>query len=422
MKLLAVLLCTVALNSALNAETKLPSLHDGSVVSGPGEFRQDGELVIQGKVTLKHMKLALHGPIRVAAGASFELDQVDIVVSDPAGAPNGVSGLRCDGPAHVVVRNSSMVPAGSAHPMWQLRGELQVEGFNTVNSEFHLDHVEAELNHLKIFELEISHESHVRGDDLDLVFLSTHSSANDRLAFSDIPVDRAFNQNLTLGSGAQANVTNTRLQIFLLYLHGSAHAELEQMDRVQLAISPDCTGRLRLSKGRVGTRQHPVIIPEGRESDCPFQLALKDVNVDTWDVYAQGHARLSFEDSEIDELVLGESTSIEVHNSNLYADWLSMSGSAALKVSDSTVGALRLASQRPDLATSQVRVSGHGRAQFTHVTFDCGVTAQDDARVSIDGAVVPPKYLRSSDQADTSGGWSSAKRPSLTECQRCSYR
>ena len=47
------------------AETPLPQLHDGAVITGPGEFRHDGELFIQGKVTLKQMKLALHGPIRV---------------------------------------------------------------------------------------------------------------------------------------------------------------------------------------------------------------------------------------------------------------------------------------------------------------------------------------------------------------------
>jgi hypothetical protein len=46
------------------------------------------------------------------------------------------------------------------------------------------------------------------------------------------------------------------------------------------------------------------------------------------------------------------------------------------------------------LATSQIRVSGTGRAAFTHVRFDCGIVALDDAAVSIRRSVTPPKYLR----------------------------
>ena len=145
-------------------------MHDGAVLTGPGEFRHDGELFIQGKVTLRQMTLALHGPIRVAAGATLELDDVHLVVSDPDGAPNGTSGLRCEGPAHVIVRHSTMAPAGSAHPMWQLQGDVDVDDFATTNSEFHLNRVEARLDRLKIFELEISHQSRVTANGLDLVF------------------------------------------------------------------------------------------------------------------------------------------------------------------------------------------------------------------------------------------------------------
>src|SRR5947209_4589009 len=82
---------------------------------------------------------------------------------------------------HVVVRNSTMEPAGSAHPMWSLHGDVDVDGFTTTNSEFHLNGVQARLNRLKIFELEISQRSHVIAKGLDLVFLSTHSSDDDHL-------------------------------------------------------------------------------------------------------------------------------------------------------------------------------------------------------------------------------------------------
>ena len=68
-------------------------------------------------------------------------------------------------------------------------------------------------------------------------------------------------------------------------------------------------------------------------------------------------------------------------------------------IENSTVGALSLAKQRPDLATSQIRVSGHGRAVFDHVRFDCGIVASDDASVSIRRAATPPKYTRYSGNA-----------------------
>src|SRR3954470_10517733 len=89
------LLCLLAI---AKAEKPLPPLHDGAVVTGPGEFRHDGELRIEGKVTLKQMTLALQGPIHVAAGATFELDDVHLTISDAEGTPNGTSGLRCEGP------------------------------------------------------------------------------------------------------------------------------------------------------------------------------------------------------------------------------------------------------------------------------------------------------------------------------------
>ena len=138
------------------AQKPLPPLHDGVVLAGPGQFRHDGELFVEGKATLRNMTLQLHGPIRIAAGATLELENVDLQVSDPDGAPNGTSGLRCEGPAHVIVRRSSMSPVGTAHPMWFLQGSIDVDGFATRNSEFHLDHVQGRLNDLKIFELEIS--------------------------------------------------------------------------------------------------------------------------------------------------------------------------------------------------------------------------------------------------------------------------
>jgi hypothetical protein len=388
------LFAAIAVPASSIAETPLPPLHDGVVITGPGEFSHDGELVIQGKVILKQMKLALHGPIRVAAGATLELDDVNLVVSDPAGAPNGTSGLRCEGPAHVIVRHSSMAPAGSAHPMWQLRGEVDVDDFSTANSEFHLNQVQARLNQFKIFELEISHQSRVTAHGLDLVFLSTHSADEDRLRFENIPVDRSFTQTLELGSGAHAELHEVRIQLFLLYLHGHADAALAHIDRVQLAIFPECDGTLRLPRGRVGSAAQLAVFPDPKNSNCPFHLALNDVNVDTWDVYAAGHAKLTLEDSQIDELVANDHAQINVRDSNVYADWLAVAGDASMSVESSTVGALSLASQRPDLATSQIRVSGRGRAAFTRVHFDCGIVALDDAAVSISRSVTLPKYLR----------------------------
>jgi hypothetical protein len=395
MSRLGLLFFTMPFFSAIAfAEQPLPPVHDGVVLSGPGEFRHDGELYIQGKVTLKFMTLALHGPIRIADGATLELDHVSLVVSDPDGAPNGTSGLHCEGPAYVIVRHSTMTPAGTAHPMWGLRGEVDVDGFATTNAEFHLDHAQARLDGLKIFELEISHQSRVSAHGLDLVFLSTHTSDDDHLQFENIPVDRAFSRKLQLGSGAQADLTDARIQFFLLYVQGRSEATLAHMDRVQLAIAPECDGTMRLPRGRQGSAATPAVFPDPAKSNCAFRIRLDDVNVDTWDVYAAGHAKLTLEDSQIDELVAGGHAAIEVRHSDVYADWLAVAADASVSVDDSTVGALRLAKERPDLATSQVRVSGRGRATFTGVRFDCGIVAEDDASVSISHAVAAPNDLR----------------------------
>lgn len=393
-----VLLAAVVTASPAFADRPLPALHDGLTVSG-GTYRHDGPLHVQGRVTLRNLTLELHGPIEVAEGARFELDGVTLNVADPPSSQNGVSGLRCIGPAQILVRNSTMQPIGTAHPMWGIRGTVTVHNFSTTNSEFHLDHAQAQLDGLKIFELEISHESRVTGNGLDLVFLSTHSSDDDRLSFADIPVDRRFSQKLSLGSGASADLHDAQVQIFLLYIHGAAKASLANLDRVQLALFPRCNGTLTLPHGRIGSAATPVNFPDQRASDCPFQLQLKNVNVDTWDVYAGGKADLTFQDSLIDELVADGDAQIRVKNSDLYADWFVVGGRARVTVENSTVGALRLASQRPDLATSEIHVNGNGFARFSSVRFDCGVVAGDHATVEIERPSARPAYVRTSGNA-----------------------
>jgi hypothetical protein len=396
---LRLLALSFSISSWLLAQKALPPVHDGVVLSGPAEFRHDGELLVEGRVTLRHMTLHLRGPIRVAAGAILELDDVHLLVSDEPGAPNGTSGLRCEGPAHVTILRSTMVPEGAAHPMWQLKGDVDVDGFATTNSEFHLDHTHARLKGLKIFELEISHESRVIAHGLELVFLSTHTGEEDHLQFEDVPVDRAFTRTLDLGSGAHAELTDARIQYFLLYVHGRSSAELSHMERVQLALSPDCEGTLRLLKGRLGSAAEPEVFPKPHASNCPFHIGLNDVNVDTWDVYAGGHAKLTLNDSQIDELIASGSADIKVVNSTVYADWLGVNDGAKMTIENSTVGALSLAGERPDLATSQIRVTGRGHAEFTKVRFDCGIVAEDDAVVSIAQVLRPPKYMRKSGHA-----------------------
>jgi hypothetical protein len=81
-----------------------------------------------------------------------------------------------------------------------------------------------------------------------------------------------------------------------------------------------------------------------------------------------------------------------------------------MSIEDSTVGALSLAAERPDLATSQIRVSGHGHATFSRVRFDCGIVAQDDAIVDIVRPIKGPEYTRRSDRAVIRTGTQSAAR------------
>lgn len=377
----------------------LPDLHDGIVIDERSEFRHDGPLHIEGRVKLKGISLDLRGPITVAAGADLELEDVHIKVSDPPGSANGASWVRCEGPAKIKIHRSTMTPEGSAHPIWWLQGDLDVNDFQTTNSEFHLDHVRAELTNFAIFELEISHASQVVGRHLRLVFLSTHTGDHDKIDFSDIPSERPFSQNLRMGSDATANLTDTVAQLFLLYVHGSSDVSLSRIGRAQLAIAPTCQGTLRLPHGNVGSAKAPVIVPEPGASNCTFRLRMNEVNADTWDVYAGGNADLTFTGSVIDELTADGHARIAVHDSDIYADWLSLGGEAQLQVDHSTVGAQRLAAQRPDLATSQVRVNGHSSATFDRVKFDCGAMAGDDSTVLIRNPVTAPNYLRRSGNA-----------------------
>jgi hypothetical protein len=380
----------------------LPDLKDGTVIDEKTEFRHDGLLLISGHVKLKSISLDLRGPVTVAAGADLELDDVHIKVSDPPASPNGTSNLRCAGPAKISIRSSTMTTEGGAHPIWWLKGDVAVDGFQTKNSEFHLDHAQATLANFAIFELEISRASHAVGRHLNLVFLSTHTSDHDKLEFSDIPADQSFSRNLRMGSLASADLTDTTAQFFLLYVHGSSNVRLSNIGRAQLAIMPACKGSLKLPHGLVGTAKAPVIVPEPGASDCPFRLQLSEVNADTWDVYAGGNADLTFTNSVIDELTADNHAKLTVHGSDIYADWLSLAGDAQLQVDNSTVGALRLAEQRPDLATSEIRVGGRSRAVFDHVNFDCGIVAADNSTVVIHNSVTSPKYVRRSHQATVS--------------------
>lgn len=391
------LLLTLALPAL--AQKELPPLKDGTVIDEKSEFRHDGPLQIAGKIKLKGISLDLRGPISVASGAELELDDVNIKVSDPQVAVNGASGLRCEGLAKIKIFHSKMTAVGSAHPIWWLQGDVAVDDFQTTNSEFHLDRVHATFNNFSIFELEISHSSQVVASHLRLIFLSTHTGDNDKLEFSDIPADRSFSRKLSMGSLAAADLTDTTTQYFLLYVHGSSQVTLNRIGRAQLAITPTCHGTFTLPHGLVGSAKAPVIIPEAGTSDCPFSLRLSEVNADTWDVYAGGEANLTFTSSVIDELTGGGHANLTVRDSDIYADWLSLDGDAQLQVDHSTVGAQRLTSKRPDLATSQVRVTGHSRATFDHVDFDCGVVATETSSTVIRNSVTAPKYIRRSDSA-----------------------
>ena len=404
MNLLALISLATLLAGSAPGARPLPTLHGGVVVEGPGTFQQDTKLSITGHVILRKLTLQLNAPVEIAEGATLELRDVKLIVSDPPNSANGTSNLHCQGPANLVIHNSSIRPVGSAHPIWVLKGKLEVDGFDTMNSEFHLDHVDAKLNHFKIFELEISKASTVSASHLDLVFLSTHTGDGDRLTFSDIPTEKPFDKELALGSGAKARLTDTRIQIFLLYVHGSSQATLSQMARVQLAMFPDCHGSLRLPHGQTGTENAPAVFPQAGASDCPFQLTIKSVNVDTWDVYAGGRADLTFDHSVIDELVANDHAKLTVRDSNVYADWLAGAGDSVIRIENSTVGALRLAAERPDLATSEARFSGRSSAEFSKVRFDCGLVASGEAKVEIDQASTPPKYIHRSGNATVHAG------------------
>lgn len=398
--------------AAAAAIRPLPPLRDGTVVSGPGEFRYDGKLEFKGQVTLRNLTLDLRGPIGIAAGSTLRLEKVHLIISDPPGTANGTSNLRCQGPAHIIIRDSTMAPTGSAHPIWWFSGaDVDVSNLQTENSEFHLEHTTARLRRLKIFELEISNYSQVAAQHLDLVFLSTHTGNDDRLQFADIPADKRFSRTLDLGSGAKADLRDTRLQLFLLYVHGGAHATLSRVGRAQLAIFPQCKGSLRLPHGSVGSAAHPVLFPQPGASDCPFRLALSDVSVDTWDVYASDHADLTISDSVIDEMTANQEAKLTVRNSDLYADWFAASDQAQIRIENSSVGALRLAKERPDLATSQIRLGGESVASFSRVRFDCGIVASDRARVQIMDAVTPPRYIHSSAEAVVHTAGASAVTP-----------
>jgi hypothetical protein len=184
MSLLALISIAFLFGGSEPGVRSLPSLHDGIEVSGPGIFQQDEKLNIAGHVVLRNLTLNLRAPIQIAAGATLELSRVDLIVSDPPGAANGTSNLSCEGPVHLIIHDSTMRPLGSAHPIWRLTGSVDVDGFDTTNSEFHLDHVRAQFKRLNIFELEISKASQVTANHLNLVFLSTHTADADHLQCS----------------------------------------------------------------------------------------------------------------------------------------------------------------------------------------------------------------------------------------------
>lgn len=384
------------------AQNPLPRLKDGTVITGESSYRHDGALRIDGHVKIQGIDLYLRGPVTVAAGANLELDNVRIKVSDPPHSANGTSGLRCEGPAKITIRHSKMTAIGSAHPIWSLQGNLTVDDFQTLNSEFHLDRVQARLTDFSIFELEVSHSSAVVGKHLRLIFLSTHTGNEERLEFSDIPADQSFSRKLRMGSLAEADLTDTSAQLFLLYVHGKTQVTLNRIGRAQLAMFPRCHGSLTLPHGEVGSATSPVIIPDANASDCSFRFQLADVNADTWDVYAGGDADLTFKNSVIDELTADGHAKVSVRDSELYADWLSFAGDARLDVEDSTVGAQRLTAQRPDLATSQVRLGDRSQAAFHHVKFDCGIVAAGNSTLIVRDPLLSPTYIRQMDAATVS--------------------
>jgi hypothetical protein len=396
---LAPLCLALALAGPAIAQKQLPPLLNGTVIDDKGAYRQDGPLHVQGKVTIRGIDLDLRGPITVAAGAELELEQVKIQLSDPPDSSNGASGLRCEGAATITIRHSTMAAMGSAHPIWWLQGKVSIDDFQTVNSEFHLDHVHASLTNFSIFELEISRSSDVVGKHLHLVFLSTHTGEDEKLEFSDIPTNRPFSRKMRMGSLAKADLSDTSAELFLIYVHGRSDVALNRIGRAQLAMFPSCRGSLTLPHGMVGSTTSPVIIPDPKASDCPFRFRLAEVNADTWDVYAGAGTDLMFSNSVIDELNADHDARISVRNSEVYADWMSLGGTAKVKIENSTVGAQRLAAERPDLATSQVRLSGQAEAIFDHVKFDCGIVAAGNSNLVVTNSLTPPKYIRRAEKA-----------------------
>ena len=381
------------------AQKRLPPLVDGTVLNEKGAYRHDGPLRIEGKVKMSGIDLDLRGPVTVAGGTELELNEVKILVSDPPDSSNGASGLRCEGPATITIRHSTMAVTGSAHPIWWLRGKVVVDDFQTANSEFHLDHVQASFTDLSIFELEISRSSDVIGKHLRLIFLSTHTNEDEKVEFSDIPSDDPFSRKMRMGSLAKADLSDTSAKLFLIYVHGKSDVTLSRIGRAQLAMFPGCRGSMMLPHGMVGSPAAPLIVPNPKTSDCPFRFRLAQVNADTWDVYAGADANLTFTNSVIDELNADDHAEVSVRDSEVYADWMSLGGAAKLKIENSTVGAERLAAERPDLATSQVRLSGQAQAIFDRVKFDCGIVAAGNSNLVVTNSSTPPKYIRRAERA-----------------------
>lgn len=377
----------------------LPMLGKEETVSGPGTFLQTAPLRVEGHVRLENLTLRLSAPIVVASGAKLELISVRLIVSDQPGTANGSSNLQCEGPAEISISDSTMVPEGEAHPIWGIKGRLDVRNFQTENSEFHLDHTDAIIDNLNIFELEISRASRATAKHLRLVFLSTHSADDEQLLFENIPVDKPFQQKLKMGSGAQADLDDAQIQFFLLYVHGHSKAVLRHIGRAQLALFPNCQGKMTLPRGRMGSAAKPAVFPQPGQSNCSFEFTLEDVNVDTWDVYAGDRADLTFEHSYIDELTANGTAKLTLLDSEIYADWMAVAGNARVSVRGGTVGAQTLAKERPDLATSQVRASGASQTAFSGVRFDCGIVASERATVIIDRSLAGPRYVHRSGQA-----------------------
>lgn len=202
-----------------------------------------------------------------------------------------------------------------------------------------------------------------------------------------------------MGSLAEADLTDTSARLFLLYVHGKSQVKLNRIGRVQLAIFATCRGTLTLPRGMLGSAASPVTIPGANASDCPFRFRLMDVNTDTWDVYTGGNAELTFTNSVLDELTADGLAKVSVRDSDVYADWLSSAGDAKLNIKNSTVGAQRLAAQRADLATSQVRLGDHSEVIFDHVQFDCGIVAAGNSKLVIRDPVISPRYIRQREEA-----------------------